>query len=79
MIKQIEYSDRVRYVLLDDMLHRPNGPYFIHANSDWDWMLFGRCHRYYGPQDNEGGWRIHGKLVKYEIKRTINLLTYIKI
>ena len=44
--------------------HRVNGPAVAWEDNDWDWALFGRWHRYYGPQSQDQDWWIHGRLVK---------------
>lgn len=46
-----------------NMKHRSNGPAVIWEDADWDWALFGRWHRYYGPQDRAQAWWIHGELI----------------
>lgn len=44
--------------------HRVNGPAVLFNNSEWDWYLFGKWHRYYGPSDSSGNWFIHNVRVK---------------
>jgi hypothetical protein len=45
-------------------LHCTNGPAIIWDDSDWYWYLNGEDHRYYGPYNSKGDWRIHNRLEK---------------
>lgn len=44
--------------------HKTNGPVRIWNNGEWEWRLFGKRHRYYGPCYAHV-WRIHGQIVKF--------------
>jgi hypothetical protein len=50
--------------------HRPNGPAVVYdANvfselTETSWYLYDLMHRYYGPQDDDSEWWIHGKWIK---------------
>ena len=62
-------KDRVTEHRVNKALHRANGPALIFNDSvfndsDWDWYLFGKWHRYYGPADSNGTWFIHHVRVK---------------
>lgn len=45
--------------------HRANGPASMWDDGVYGWYLFNEYHRYYGPQDIDGSWWIHGVLVKF--------------
>ena len=49
---------------LNDKHHRPNGPAIIWEDKTWNWALNHLCHRYYGPDSDEGHWTIHGVQIK---------------
>lgn len=62
-----ESAGRIHYWTDDEYLqyHRTNGPAYIFKSSDtWEWWLYGKNHRYYGPTITNGNWAIHGKWVK---------------
>ncbi len=68
MIEQIETALSITY-MLNGQRHRPNGPARIWPArmgglEEWEWWLFDRWHRYYGPHDTEGDWFIHEMWVK---------------
>jgi hypothetical protein len=53
------------------VIHRTNGPAWINPGCGhtplgyyWHWRLFGVRHRYYGPQNRDDDWWLHGKRVK---------------
>lgn len=48
----------------DGELHKVNGPALVMRDGRWDWYLFDVWHRYYGPQDNDNEWWIHGGWIK---------------
>ncbi len=49
---------------VDDKFHRPNGPAWYNHNANiWTWWLHGERHRYYGPRDWSGDWRIHDEYI----------------
>ena len=74
MIKVTETEEGFEY-LLDDELHRANGPAFGTALGSWQWWLHGLNHRYYGPQGYwvntpcYTAWYIHGVQIKYDFER----------
>jgi hypothetical protein len=44
---------------------KTNGPSIRTATGSWWWInedVYG--HRYYGPYNHRGEWRIHGRLIK---------------
>jgi hypothetical protein len=47
-----------------DVIHRTNGPARKWNDGVEAWFLFGEYHRYYGPQDVDGSWWLHGNLIK---------------
>lgn len=49
---------------VNGVTHRTNGPAFEYTDGAWDWLLYDKWHRYYGPGDNWGEWWIHGEMVK---------------
>jgi hypothetical protein len=66
MIKTIdryENKQRVVYYLKNDR-HRANGPAIEWKDGQWDWVMYDKWHRYYGPQSQKQDWWIHGKWVK---------------
>ena len=44
--------------------HLVNSPAIIWDDGVWDWLLDGKQHRYYGPQNNYGNWWIHQLRIK---------------
>ena len=63
MIEVVEYNTGAVHHLKEGWLHRPNGPAIVHGIAEhWGWYLEGYAHRYYGPCNNEGDWRIHDYL-----------------
>lgn len=50
--------------------HCVNGPAWDTQNNvrQWGWLLFGRLHRYYGPQSNLNDWWIHDRHMKSDEK-----------
>lgn len=64
MLKRIEDPYAIEY-RLNDILHKTNGPAIQWKETNWyTWWLNGIWHRYYGPQDQNGFWRIHGRTIK---------------
>lgn len=65
-IREFRYDNYVEY-RVGGIVHRPHGPSIIWVTSDgnrvWEWMLFGKYHRYYGPTTNLLSWWIHGELI----------------
>jgi hypothetical protein len=55
--------DNVEYYK-DDVIHRTNGPARTWFDGVEAWYLFGEYHRYYGPQDVDGSWWLHGDQIK---------------
>lgn len=51
---------------LDGLLHRCNGAARIWIQLGiWGWYLYGKPHRYYGPQNlSHGSWWIFGNKIK---------------
>ena len=47
-------------------LHRPNGPALVREGNRWNWAVNGTPHRYYGPADHLGSWKIHGEFIKWD-------------
>ena len=64
MIERNEYEYTVEYTL-NKQLHRPNGPAFERVDGFWIWWLYGKPHRYYGPQNYKvEKWYLHGCNIK---------------
>lgn len=59
----ITRSDCVEYYK-DDIIHRSNGPARIWNDGVGGWYINGEYHRYYGPQDIDGSWWLHGIRIK---------------
>lgn len=64
MITRTEESYGVVYRLHDKQRHRTNGCGIVWDDGTWDWYLFDRWHRYYGPQSEKGEWFLHGEFIK---------------
>jgi hypothetical protein len=62
MIERDDVWSRFEY-RKDGKLHRVNGPAWYDKGS-WAWFLNDKWHRYYGPQDNDSEWWVHGIMVK---------------
>ena len=63
MIEQLDFPDRIE-IHKDGVIHRANGPARIWRRSGIaSWHLFGKPHRYYGTQNVNGTWWIHGKRI----------------
>ena len=60
MVKLLRTDNRDRYVSENGDVHRPNGPAVIWEDGTWNWSLYGKFHRYYGPAFRYGSWYIHG-------------------
>lgn len=67
MIKKILdwfMNGEIRALNADGKLHKPNGPAAVFLNGDWEWWLYGKRHRYYGPYASWSSWYRHGKYIK---------------
>jgi hypothetical protein len=66
MIKIVEDLCVIEY-LLEGLTHRPNGPAMLWHSRWYEWYLFGKQHRYYGPVHNVPSaapfWCIHGEKI----------------
>jgi hypothetical protein len=67
MIRRVNRSNRWASwteFRLDEMLHRPDGPAVLDRTKlECSWWLYGRMHRYYGPQYKHI-WFIHQQRIK---------------
>jgi hypothetical protein len=52
------------YRLTGGEYHRTDGPASIWSDGVCGWYLFGKYHRYYGPQDVDDSWWLHGTQLK---------------
>lgn len=61
---EIDEDESLKQYKMNGKCHRANGPASIWQDGVYGWYLFGEYHRYYGQQDVDGSWWIHGDLVK---------------
>lgn len=62
--KIVKIKGRIEYHK-NDITHRADGPAILWADpSQWDWVLNGMSHRYYGCSSDLGDWTIHGITIK---------------
>lgn len=59
MIEKINGIGCTVYIL-DGEYHNPKGPAIEWHDGDFSWCLYGKKHRYYGPQSEADDWWIHG-------------------
>ena len=64
MNEEINYDGSQTTYCRDGELHRANGPASIWDDGVEAWYLFGEYHRYYGPQDIDDSWWLHGEQIK---------------
>lgn len=48
----------------DGLPHRVSGPAIEWNDGGWSWWLYGDMHRYYGPQNLQNEWVVHGRIIK---------------
>ena len=63
--QQIVFNSLGVTYMLNNVIHRSNGPAIMYADGHEKWRLYGKWHRYYGPADFIGeDWWVHDRWIR---------------